>query len=75
MGVSVRGRGTCGTALIPSGPALVSSPTDHSPLRLISSRKVQDSNNLKQQALALHGRNDAYNKLPPGYNMLLSKWA
>src|SRR5262245_16871032 len=30
--------------------------------------RTQDTNNLKQQVLALHGCNDAYKKMPPVYN-------
>jgi prepilin-type N-terminal cleavage/methylation domain-containing protein len=30
--------------------------------------RTQDSNNFKQQVLALHGCNDTYNRLPPAYN-------
>jgi prepilin-type N-terminal cleavage/methylation domain-containing protein len=30
--------------------------------------RTQDTNNFKQQVLALHGCNDVYNKMPPAYN-------
>ncbi len=49
MAASVRWRGTCGNAIVPNGPALAYPSADHSALRLISSRKVQDSYGVEER--------------------------